>query len=122
MNYDYIIVGTGSAGCVLANRLSADPNNKVLLLEAGSKDSKLEISIPMAFSQLYHSNVDWDYKPEPLEHANGQVIFYPRGKVLGGCSAINLMLYVTGLSHSFNSTYKNSLCPNINSNSDTPKD
>lgn len=96
MNYDYIIVGAGSAGCVLANRLSVDPNNKVLLLEAGSKDSKLEISIPLAFAQLYHSKVDWDYKPEPLEHANGQVIFYPRGKVLGGCSSINLMLYVRG--------------------------
>lgn len=96
IQYDYIIIGGGSAGCVLANRLSADPRNKVLLLEAGGKGNSLKISTPMAFSELYHSNVDWDYKPEPLENANGQVIFYPRGKVLGGCSSINLMIYIRG--------------------------
>lgn len=96
MNFDYIIVGAGSAGCVLANRLSANPNNKVLLLEAGGKDNKLEISIPLGYANLYHTSVDWDFKPEPLKHADNQVIFYPRGKVLGGSSAINSMIYIRG--------------------------
>ncbi|MEU2198762.1 GMC family oxidoreductase N-terminal domain-containing protein [Isoptericola sp. NPDC019482] len=94
--HDYVVVGAGSAGAALAGRLSADPAVSVLLLEAGPKDTKTEIHIPAAFSKLFRSEVDWDYDTEPQEHLGGRRVFWPRGKVLGGCSSINAMMWVRG--------------------------
>jgi choline dehydrogenase len=96
-SYDYIIVGAGTAGCVLANRLSADPNVSVLLLEAGGKDNYIWTKIPVGY--LYcigNPKVDWGFKTEPEPGLNGRAIDYPRGKVLGGCSSINGMIYMRG--------------------------
>ena len=95
--FDYVIVGGGSAGCVLANRLSADPDTSVLLLEAGGKDRWIWIHIPVGY--LYcigNPRTDWCYHTEPEAGLNGRSILYPRGKVLGGSSSINAMLYLRG--------------------------
>lgn len=94
--YDYIIVGAGSAGCVLAARLSETPAVQVLLLEAGGPDRAMEIHIPAAFSKLFKSAVDWNYATEPEPRLNGRQLYWPRGKVLGGSSSINAMIYVRG--------------------------
>lgn len=94
--YDYIIVGAGSAGCVLANRLSENPHNQVLLLEAGGKDKKLEIHVPAAYSKLNYSEVDWAFYTEPQAHVLNRRMFQPRGKTLGGCSSTNAMAYIRG--------------------------
>ena len=97
MDADYIIVGAGSAGCVLANRLSADPKTRVLLLEAGGKDSNPWIHIPVGYFKTMHNPaVDWCYKTEPDPGLNGRSIDWPRGKVLGGSSSLNGLLYVRG--------------------------
>jgi len=96
-SYDYVIVGAGTAGCVLANRLSADASTSVLLLEAGKKDDYFWIDIPVGY--LYTINnprTDWCYKIEPDPGLNGRSIGYARGKVLGGCSSINAMIYMRG--------------------------
>jgi len=96
-SYDYVIVGGGTAGCVLANRLSADPDCTVLLLEAGGKDDWIWIHIPVGY--LYcigNPRTDWCYKTEPDPGLNGRSILYARGRVLGGCSSINAMLYLRG--------------------------
>jgi choline dehydrogenase-like flavoprotein len=96
-SYDYIVVGGGTAGCLLANRLSADPDVSVLLLEAGGKDNYLWIHIPVGY--LYCINnprTDWCFKTEAEPGLNGRAINYPRGKVLGGCSSINGMIYMRG--------------------------
>ena len=96
-SYNYIIVGAGTAGCVIANRLSADPNVSVLLLEAGGKDDYIWTKIPVGY--LYcigNPKVDWGFKTEPEPGLNGRAIDYPRGKVLGGCSSINGMIYMRG--------------------------
>ena len=94
--YHYIIIGAGSAGCVLANRLSADPSYKVLLLEAGKPDSKLEIGIPGGYGNLHRSTVDWGFSTEPQAHVNMRRMYLPRGKTLGGSSSTNAMAYVRG--------------------------
>ncbi len=94
---DYIIVGAGSAGCVLANRLSADPNVKVILLEAGGPDTNPWIHIPVGyFKTLHNPRTDWLYKTEPEPGLNGRSLDWPRGKTLGGSSSINGLLYVRG--------------------------
>ncbi|HLM85125.1 MAG TPA: GMC family oxidoreductase N-terminal domain-containing protein [Solirubrobacteraceae bacterium] len=94
--HDYVIVGAGSAGCVLANRLSEDPSVRVLLLEAGGKDRSLKIKIPAAFPQQFHTKLDWDFNTEPEPHVDGRRLYMPRGKALGGSSSMNAMLYVRG--------------------------
>jgi choline dehydrogenase len=94
--YDYIIIGAGSAGCVLANRLSEDPSVKVLLLEAGERDTKLEIHIPAAYGKLNYTKVDWSYYTEPQTHVDDRKMYQPRGKTLGGSSSTNAMAYVRG--------------------------
>lgn len=97
MSYDYIIVGAGSAGCVIANRLSADPKIRVLLLEAGGKDTNPWIHIPVGyFKTLHNPNTDWCYKADPDPGLNGRALDWPRGKTLGGSSSINGLLYVRG--------------------------
>ncbi len=95
-SYDYVIVGAGSAGCTLAARLSEDPSVRVLLLEAGGKDSSLKIKIPAAFPQQFHTKLDWDFATEPEPYVDGRSLFIPRGKALGGSSSMNAMLYVRG--------------------------
>ena len=95
--YDYIIVGAGSAGCVLANRLSEDPGKKVLLLEAGGKDDSFWINIPVGFSKLLNNpKYNWNFATQPETNVKGRSIPIPRGKTLGGSSSINGMLYVRG--------------------------
>jgi len=95
--FDYVILGAGTAGCVLANRLSADPGVRVALLEAGGEPNYLWINIPVGY--LYcmgNPRTDWCFKTAATPGLNGRVLNYPRGRVLGGCSAINGMLYVRG--------------------------
>ena len=95
--YDYIIVGAGSAGCVLANRLSEDAGKKVLLLEAGGKDDSFWINIPVGFSKLLNNpKYNWNFATQPEPNVKGRSIPIPRGKTLGGSSSINGMLYVRG--------------------------
>lgn len=100
-NYDYIVIGAGSAGCVVANRLTEDSETTVLLLEAGNPDTKPEIQIPLECFHLLGSEVDWAYFTEPEPYLNNCKIFHPRGKVLGGSSSINFMLYVRGNPHDY---------------------
>lgn len=99
--YDYIVIGAGSAGCVIANRLSQNSDTTVLLLEAGNPDTKPEIYIPSKVGSLIGSEVDWGYLTEPERCLNNRQIYCPRGKVMGGSSSINQMIYIRGNSHDY---------------------
>ena len=100
--FDYVIVGAGSAGCVLANRLSADPECSVLLIEAGGKDRNPLFRLPMLMGRLFHSGIyNWRYHTEPVPSLGGRSLYWPRGKVLGGSSTINGMIYVRGNRHDY---------------------
>ncbi len=95
--YDYIVVGAGSAGCVIANRLSQDFSNKVLLLEAGGSDRRFFVQMPIGYGVTYHQKaVNWMYMTEPSPDADNKPSYWPRGKVMGGSSSINAMVYVRG--------------------------
>jgi choline dehydrogenase len=94
--YDYVIVGAGSAGCVVAARLSEDRDARVLLIEAGGRDRSPKIKIPAAFAQQFRTRLDWDYDTDPEPGCDGRRLYVPRGKALGGCSSMNAMLYVRG--------------------------
>ena len=102
MQADYVIVGAGSAGCVLANRLSRDPGTRVMLIEAGGRDRNPLIHIPAGYIKLLdHPSLTWGFKAEPDPGVNGRAILYPRGRVLGGSSSINGMIYVRGQPEDF---------------------
>ncbi len=101
-SFDYVIVGAGTAGCVLANRLSEDPKTTVALLEAGGNDNYHWIDIPVGY--LYcmgNPRTDWQFVTEPDKGLNGRSLNYPRGRVLGGCSSINGMIYIRGQSSDY---------------------
>ncbi len=99
---DYVIIGGGSAGCVLANRLSENPKTNVVLLEAGGEDRNPLIHIPAGYIKtMVNPAINWMFESEPEESSGNRRILFPRGKVLGGSSAINAMLYVRGQSHDY---------------------
>src|SRR5687767_10059402 len=95
--FDYVIVGGGSAGCVLANRLSASGKHSVLLLEAGPRDNYLWIHLPIGYAKtMFHDVYNWGFYTEPERHMNGRRIYWPRGRGLGGSSSVNGLIYVRG--------------------------
>jgi choline dehydrogenase-like flavoprotein len=96
MDADYVVVGTGSAGSVLANRLSADPSVRVAVLEAGPRDKDKFVQIPAGWPKLFRGRLDWDYLTEPQKELAGREIYWPRGKMLGGSSSMNAMMWVRG--------------------------
>jgi choline dehydrogenase len=101
-SFDYVIVGAGTAGCVVANRLSADGMASVLLLEAGGSERRPLISVPIGYARLlFASAINWMYETESDAGLNGRRSFWPRGKVVGGSGSINAMVYMRGLPHDF---------------------
>ena len=94
--YRYVVVGAGSAGCALANRLSEDPSSRVALIEAGGSDRKLNIRIPVTFAKQFRTDLDWGYTSEPEPSLIGRSIYLPRGRSLGGSSSMNAMIYMRG--------------------------
>jgi choline dehydrogenase len=108
--YDYIVIGAGSAGCVLASRLTENPSTNVLLVEAGPPDRRREIRIPAAFSRLFKSPLDWNFTTEPQGQLNGRRLYWPRGKVLGGSSSMNAMIYLRGRRSDFDAWWDAGNC------------
>jgi choline dehydrogenase len=100
-SFDYVVIGAGSAGCVLANRLSEDESARVLLLEAGGEDDADEIRIPAAFSTLFKTKYDWNYETVEQKHLGDRATYWPRAKMLGGCSSMNAMIYIRGNRHDY---------------------
>ena len=94
--YDYVVVGAGSAGCVVAARLSEDPDVSVALVEAGGKDNAPEIRIPAAFPSLFKSGLDWDFDTDREPGLGGRRVYLPRGRMLGGSSSMNAMVCMRG--------------------------
>lgn len=101
MAFDYIVVGAGSAGAVVAARLSEDPGTRVLLIEAGSAKKPMNVKIPAAFATQFRTDLDWNYRTEPEPHLNDRSIYHPRAKYLGGCSGMNAMIYMRGNRHDY---------------------
>jgi choline dehydrogenase len=101
-DYDYVVVGAGTAGCVLANRLTANGRYKVLVLEAGGPDNKQEVHIPAAYGKLFKTEADWAYETEPQANLNGRKLYWPRGKMVGGSSSMNAMIYQRGNPEDYN--------------------
>ncbi|MEU6264631.1 GMC family oxidoreductase [Saccharopolyspora shandongensis] len=106
VSYDYIVVGAGSAGAVVAGRLSESASARVLLLDAGGSQKNLNVQIPLAFGKQFKSELDWEFYTEPEPYLNGRSLFYPRGKTLGGCSSMNAMIYIRGNRDEFDSWAK----------------
>jgi len=94
--FDYIVVGAGSSGCVVANRLSADPSVRVLLIEAGGSDRKMNVRIPVAFGKQFRTDLDWNYMSEPEPSLIGRSMYLPRGRSLGGSRSMDAMIYLLG--------------------------
>jgi choline dehydrogenase len=105
--FDYIVVGAGSAGAVVASRLSESPDVRVLLLEAGGSHRSLSVQVPAAFPQQFKTKRDWEYYTDPEPYLGGRRIYMPRGKVLGGCSCQNAMIYIRGSRYEYDSWAKN---------------
>jgi choline dehydrogenase len=105
-NPDFIIVGAGSAGCVLANRLSENPNCKVLLIEAGASQQPINVKIPAAYSKLHFSNQNWNFFTTPQKQLKNRKMYQPRGKLMGGSSAVNCMAYIRGNAEDYNDWLK----------------
>jgi choline dehydrogenase-like flavoprotein len=94
--YDYIVVGAGSAGAVVASRLSEDTSVRVLLIEAGGSHRHLNVQMPAAFPKQFKTALDWEFYTEPEPFPQGRSRYHPRAKMLGGCSAMNAMIYIRG--------------------------